>query len=137
MPPRARCARRRRWALRPTPPGSHRGPHLPQLRKEPELQRFGEIRPAAGAAGAALVADDAFDRLQMMKAPDLELVIQIDKALGQFVQLPLLLGVVVHAKPCARDLLARLIGFTEVAREVVLRNAVAAAAQEPQDLVIE
>src|ERR1700749_850790 len=101
-------------ARRATRTPSHRRPHLPELRKEPEFQRLRQIRHAAGTPGAALVADDALDRLQMMKAPDLELMIQIDEALGELVQVPLLLRVVVHAQPRAGDLLARLVGFAKI-----------------------
>src|SRR5438046_6800275 len=82
----ARAARRAPclpWGL---PDGSHRGPDLPQLRKELELQRLGELGNAAGAARAGLVADDALDGLQVMAAPQLEVVVEIDQAHGEHVQ---------------------------------------------------
>src|SRR5213082_3287484 len=95
-------AARRAPRLRPRPPhSSHRGPDLPQLRKELELQRLGEIGNAAGAAGAGLVADDALDGFQVMAPPQLEVVVEIHQALGELVQVPARFRVVIHAEPGA------------------------------------
>ena len=65
--------------------------------KNLQAQRLGQVGHAGGAAGAGLVADDAFDRLHVLEAPELEAVIQVDQPLGQLVQIPVLLGIVVHA----------------------------------------
>src|SRR5882762_7698457 len=105
--------------LRQRPPcSSHRGPDLPQLRKELELQRLGEIGNAAGAAGAGLVADDALDGFQVMAAPQLEIVVEVHQALGELVQVPARITVVVHAEPGAGFLFARLVERDERTRQV-------------------
>src|ERR1700688_1396422 len=65
--------------------GLHRSPRFPELRKQPEAQRLGQVGHAGRAARARLIADDALDGLHVLKAPELEAVIQIDEALGQFV----------------------------------------------------
>src|SRR5207249_11969290 len=70
--------RTRTRAPRPPVP-SHRGPDLPQLREELELERLGEVGHAAGAAGARLVADDALHGFQVMAAPQLEVVVEVDR----------------------------------------------------------
>src|ERR1700733_13549591 len=122
------------------PPGgkparaSHRGTDLPQLREKLELQRLGKV---GHPAGTRLVADDALDRLQVMAAPQLEVLIQVDQPLGELVQVPVLVGVVIDPEPGAGDLFAGAIGQTENACEVIFRNLIAAAAQEEQHLVIE
>src|SRR5256714_11440 len=122
------------WGL---PHSSHRGPDLPQLRKELELQRLGEIGNAAGAAGAGLVADDALDGLQVMAAPQLEVVVEIHQALGELVQVPARFRVVIHAEPGASHLFAGAVGLAEIPRQVVLRNSVTAAAEQAQHLVVQ
>src|SRR2546430_10922574 len=119
----ARAARRAPclpWGL---PHGSHRGPDLPQLRKELELQRLGEIGNATGAAGAGLVADDALDGLQVMAAPQLEVVVEIHQSLGELVQVPARFRVVIHAEPGAGHLFAGAVGLAEIPRQVVLRRS--------------
>jgi hypothetical protein len=50
----------------------------------------------------------------VVEAPDLELMIQIDEAFGQFIQVPFLFGIVVHAEPRSRHLLARLIRLAKI-----------------------
>src|SRR6185437_221542 len=136
-----RCARASR-----APPGSerpaaprelHGGADLPELRKELELESFREVGHPARASGAGLVADDALHRLQVMAAPQLEVVIEVDQPLGELVQVPVLFRVVVDTEPRARDLLARAIRLAEIACQMILRNAIATPAQEPQRLVIE
>src|SRR4029077_18105385 len=99
-----------------------------ELGEKLELERLGQVGDAAGAARAALVADDALDGLQVVEAPELEVVVQVDELLGELVQVPAAPGVVVDAEPGTRDLLARLVGLAEVAHQVVLGNLIAAAA---------
>src|SRR6185437_1685053 len=110
---------------------------LPELGKELELERLREVGHPARAPGAGLVADDPLHRLQVMAAPQLKLVVEVDQPLGELVQVPVLFRVVVDTEPRARDLLARAIRLAEVACQVILRNAIAAATQEPQRLVVE
>src|SRR5688572_20720566 len=55
--------------LVPALPGLHRGANHPELGKELELQRLGEIRGAARTAGAGFVADHPFHGLEVMEAP--------------------------------------------------------------------
>ncbi len=47
----------------------HRCSDGPELGKELQFQSLGQIRHAASAAGAAFVADDALDRLDVGKSP--------------------------------------------------------------------
>src|SRR5262245_18454653 len=62
------------WQARPpgrssSQPRSHRGANGAEFRKEPEFQRFVQIRHAARPARAALVPDDPLDRVHLTEAP--------------------------------------------------------------------
>ena len=57
-------------------------------------------------------------------------MIKINEALGELVQIPVLLGVVVNPEPCSGYRLTRSVRLAEIARQVLLRNPVAAAAQQ-------
>src|SRR5688572_5466771 len=76
-------------------PGLHRGANHPELGKELELQRLGEIRGAARTAGAGFIANHAFHGLEVMEAPQLEFLVQVSQALRQLVQVPVLFRVVI------------------------------------------
>src|ERR1700730_7172235 len=95
-------------------PRLHRSPDLPQLRKELELQRLRQVGDPTAAAGTGLVANDALHRLQMVTAPQLEVVIEIDQPLGELVEVPVFFSIVVHAEPRTRDFFARAIRLPEV-----------------------
>src|SRR5690349_8702585 len=116
-------------------PVSHRGSDGPELREEFELEQLGEIRDAARAAGAALVSHDALDGLHVAEAPMLELVVEVDKLLGEFVEVPVLLRVVVDAEPRGGDTLARHVRLARIAIEHLRGNFVTATAEQTQALL--
>ncbi len=99
------------------PSASKRSSGLPELREEPEFQCLGEIGHTAGTASAALVADDALHRLHVLEAPQLEAMVEVHQPFGQFVQVPVLLRVVVHAQPRPGDRLAGLVALRDIAVE--------------------
>jgi response regulator RpfG family c-di-GMP phosphodiesterase len=82
---------------------SYRGPDAQQLGEEGLFEHPFEIGHARGAAGAALEADNALDRLQMPEAPALEMVFEIDQLLGQLVEIPVILRVAVNRRPGCLD----------------------------------
>src|SRR5688572_13836556 len=116
---------------------SHRRAHGPELREKPELEQLGQVSHPARAARTALVTDDPLHSLHVAEAPELELVIEVDELLGELVQVPVLLGVVVHGEPRRRDTLARDIWLTPVAVEILRRDLVAAPTQQAEALVVE
>src|SRR5258708_33984565 len=115
----------------------HGGANRPEFRKELQLQSLGQIRHAARAAAAALVAYDPLHRLDVRKPPELELIVQVHESLRQFVQIPFLDGVVIDAEPGRGNLLAGLVGLREIAVDGLRRHVQAAPAQEAQDLVVQ
>src|SRR5579862_2276745 len=110
--------------------GLHGPSDGPQLREKLELERLGEVGDPAGAACAGLAADDALHGLHVRESPQLELVVEVDQALRELVQVPILDRVVVHAEPGLRHLLARLIGLGEVAVHRLSGNREPAPAEE-------
>jgi len=73
----------------------------------------------------------------MLEAPQLKAVVQIDQALSQPIQVPVLLGIVIHGKPCGSDLLRWHIGLSEIARQRRRRHPVAALRQQSQHLIVQ
>ena len=65
-----------------------RGAHLEQFREEGQLQRLLQEGHARAAAGAALVADDALDRLHVPETPELEIHFHVHQLLAQVVGRP-------------------------------------------------
>ena len=53
-------------------------PRFPQLGKEFLAERFAKIRDAFRAARAALVSHHALDHLNMMRAPEREVLVMLD-----------------------------------------------------------
>ena len=81
--------------------------------EEPQLEQFREVGNAAGPARATLVADDSFDGLHVAEPPELELVVEIDELLGQLIQIPVLIGVVIHGEPAAATPLLAAYGWLQ------------------------
>ena len=71
------------------------------------MQRLGQIAHTRGAAGAGLVADDALHGFHVLEAPHLESMIEIDQALGEFIQIPILDGIVIDPEPGPGQALVR------------------------------
>ena len=65
-----------------------------------------QVTHAAGAARAALEADDAFDRRYMAEAPEAEGVFQIGKFFAELVEVKILFRVAVHDQPGLRQCFA-------------------------------
>src|ERR1700681_4964565 len=117
--------------------GLHGGSNGPQFRKEFELQGLGQIGHSGCPAGAALVSDDPFHRLDVGEPPELKLIVKVDQPLRQPVQIPILDRVVIDAEPSRRDLLAGLVGLREIAIDGLRRHVEPTAAQQSQHLIVQ
>src|SRR4051812_5651794 len=70
-------------------------PHVDQFRKKRAIERALQIIHAGAAAGARLVADDAFDGLHVAKTPELKALLDVDELLAHVVGVPPLLRIFV------------------------------------------
>ena len=84
-------------------PGDYRQPDLPQRSsvrtsiswEKAGLERLPEVHDPGRAAGAALEAGDALDRLHVAEAPEQEVLLHVDQLLAHVVLGPVALGVFV------------------------------------------
>ena len=114
------------------------GANVEQFREEGEVQRCAQEPDARRAARAALVADDALDRLHVAESPELEALLDVDELLAQVVRRPL-------SWPAQRRLsrTRRLIpqlrwcGTRPVALDAGGRNRIAPPREIAQELVVE
>src|SRR6266542_980046 len=91
------------------------GAYVDQLGKEPVIERALEERDAGRSSGARLESDDALDRLQMPKAPELERLLDVDELLRHFVRIPPVLGILVDRLEHGDDRRAAFVRLAEVA----------------------
>src|SRR5678816_3502855 len=112
-------------------------PYFQQLRKERQLQRLLQERNAGRTAGAALVADDALDRLHVAEAPELEALLDVDELLAHVVVAPELLGLLVDATENRYQLRTVLVRLGPVALDAALRNGVTDTRKITQEFVVQ
>src|SRR3954471_6796439 len=74
---------------------SNTGADFNQLREKRDLERLSQEGDPGRAAGAALEADDALDRLHVAEAPELEVLLDVDQLLAHVVLGPVGLRVFV------------------------------------------
>src|SRR6201987_5265489 len=65
------------------------GPHLPELRKQHDIEHLAQIADATGAAGATLQSDDALDRGDVVEAPAAKIILEVDELFGELIDLPM------------------------------------------------
>src|SRR5262245_63440758 len=80
---------KRGWISRFNPPSSKLGADIDQLGKQAGFQRLAQERDPGGAAGAALVADDALHGLHVPEAPQQEVLLDVDQLLAHVVLGPI------------------------------------------------
>ena len=75
--------------------GLQLGAQAPDLGKQYHVQHLLEVAHAAGAARAALEADDALHRGQVAEAPEAEGVFEVGEFFAELVQVPVVVRVAV------------------------------------------
>src|SRR6185437_13548163 len=118
-------------------PALKHGPHPPQLREQLDFEHALEIADPAGAAGAALEADDALDGGDVIESPAAKIVLEIDQLLGKLVERPVSFRVFVDGPPRRDDPLRHFVRAREVALERGARHGDAIADEIAKGLVIE
>src|SRR5690349_11914486 len=91
------------------------GAQLPDFREQHHVEHLAQVAHAACAASTALEADHAFHCGHMAKTPEPESVFKVGEFLAQLVQVPVVVRVSVHRKPCGLDAVAHFIGLRPVA----------------------
>src|SRR5450631_1588342 len=66
-----------------------RGANLPEFGEQHDVEHLAQVPRPAGAAGAALEADDPLHRGDVVEAPAAEIVLEIDQLLGELIDLPM------------------------------------------------
>src|SRR6185437_7123993 len=118
-------------------PASKHRPHPPQLREQLDFEHALEIADPAGAAGAALEADDALDGGDVIESPAAKIVLEIDQLLGKLVERPVSFQVFVDRPPRRDDPLRHFVRAREVALERGARHGDVMASEIAKGLVIE
>src|SRR3954470_11168839 len=113
------------------------GADFNQLGKERDLQRAAKESDTRRAAGAALEADDALDRLHVAEAPELEVLFDVDQLFAHVVLGPIRLRVLVHRLEHLHDARMHRIRLRPVALDALRRHRESAAREVAQVLVVQ
>src|SRR6185369_3102395 len=89
------------------------GPQRPQLGEQPLFERGAEVRRTGRTAGAALEADDPFDRQHMLLPPGDHRVVDVEELLGQFVEFEPAIRVAIDLEPGSGERFRRLVADIE------------------------
>src|SRR5690606_14853972 len=92
---------------------------------------------AAGSPRAALQADHALHRGDVVEAPAAEIVLEIDQLLGQLVKLPVAVRLVIDRPPRLQNGLAFRARFAPVGAPAVRADVETAAPKQQYRLVVE
>ena len=65
----------------------------PDFREKHHIQHFSQVTDPAGAAGAALEADDPLHRGDVPESPQSKSVFQVGQLFAELVQIPMVIGV--------------------------------------------
>ena len=92
----------------------------PDFREKHHIQHFSQVTDPAGAAGAALEADDPLHRGDVPESPQTKSVFQVGQLFAELVQIPMVIGGAVDLKPGAFNRIARGVGLFPVALGVAV-----------------
>src|SRR5580765_3918132 len=112
-------------------------PYFQQFREERQLKRLPQERNAGRAARAALMANDALDRLHVAEAPELEALLDVDELLAHVVVAPELVGLLVDSAEYRNQFGSVLVRLGPVALDAALRNGVTGARKIAQEFVVQ
>src|SRR5438132_5931985 len=111
------------------------GADIDQLGKQSDVERLAQERDAVAAAGAALEADDALDRLHVPEAPELEVFLDVDQLLAHVIAVPVLPGIVVNQLENANHAGMPLVGLRPVEIDALLGHCHDAACEVAHKLI--